>query len=252
ESTYRPIPYGVAGLRARRRYPLPSMEQPGMELSGTWAATIADEAARRVFFEPSHDDHDWEPVVLPGHWSTHPAFASSDGPVLHRKWFDSPEWAAVDDGTRSWLVFDGIFYLGDVWLDGSYLGDTEGYFFPHEFDVTEHMSGRSEHLLAIEVACARQSDRTAKRNITGVFQHWDCIDPDWNPGGIWRPVRLERTGPVRISRLRVLCREADQTRAILSFVADLDSDEARTVLLRTGVAGAAESLVEHSLAVGVN
>ena len=36
------------------------------------------------------------------------------------------------------------------------------------------------------------ADRTAKRNLTGVFQHWDCLDPDWNPGGIWRPVRIER------------------------------------------------------------
>ena len=48
------------------------MDQPGTELSGTWAATIADEALRRVFFEPSYDDHDWEPVALPGHWRTHP------------------------------------------------------------------------------------------------------------------------------------------------------------------------------------
>jgi len=229
------------------------MDQPGTELSGTWAATIADEALRRAFFEPSYDDHDWDAVVLPGHWRTHPAFASTDGPVLHRRWFDSPEWAGAEDrGARTWLVFDGIFYLGDVWLDGTYLGDTEGYFFPHEFDITEHVSGRGEHLLAIEVACARQSDRTAKRNITGVFQHWDCIDPDWNPGGIWRPVRLERTGPVRISRLRVLCREADATRAIISFVADLDSDEPHTVTVRTTVPGCAESSVEHSLAEGVN
>ncbi len=228
------------------------MDQPGTELSGTWAATIADEAARRVFFEPSHDDREWEPVTLPGHWRTHPAFASTDGPVLHRRWFDSPGWADAGDGARSWLVFDGIFYLGDVWLDASYLGDTEGYFFPHEFDVTEPMSRGGEHLLAIEVACARQSDRTAKRNITGVFQHWDCLDPDWNPGGIWQPVRLERTGPVRISRLRVLCREADTTRAILAIVADLDSDDTRTVTVRTSVAGLAESAVEHSLAVGVN
>ena len=111
-------------------------------------------------------------------------------------------------------MFDGVFYLGDVWLDGTYLGDTEGYFFPHEFDVTDTLAAGHEHLLAVEVACARQSDRTAKRNITGVFQHWDCLDPDWNPGGIWRPVRIERTGPVRMTRLRALCREADATRAI--------------------------------------
>ena len=136
----------------------------------------------------------------PGTGAHIPRFASTDGPLLHRRWFDSPDWAS--DGARSWLVFDGVFYLGDVWLDGTYLGDTEGYFFAHEFDVTAQVAEREEHLLAVETACARQSDRTAKRNITGVFQHWDCSDPDWNPGGIWRPVRLERTGPVRISRLR--------------------------------------------------
>ena len=28
----------------------------------------------------------------------------------------------------------------------------------------------------------RQRDRTAKRNITGVFQHWDCLDPRLEPG----------------------------------------------------------------------
>ena len=41
----------------------------------------------------------------------------------------------------------------------------------------------------------RPTDLTAKRNLTGVFQHWDCLDPDWNPGGIWRPVRVTETGP---------------------------------------------------------
>ena len=58
-------------------------------------------------------------------------------------------------------------------------------------------------MLGVEVACAPQTDRTHKRNLTGVFQHWDCLDPDWNPGGIWRPVALESTGPIRIQHLRV-------------------------------------------------
>ena len=39
-------------------------------------------------------------------------------------------------GARS-SSFDGIFYYGDVWLDGDYLGATEGYFFPHTFEVTD-------------------------------------------------------------------------------------------------------------------
>ena len=62
-------------------YPLADMDQPGIDLSGTWAATIADEPSRRAFFEPSYDDRHWDSVALPGHWRTHPAFASSDGPL---------------------------------------------------------------------------------------------------------------------------------------------------------------------------
>ena len=45
-------------------------------------------------------------------------------------------------GRRSWLVLDGLFYEGDVWLDGSYLGATEGYFFPHWFEVTDALPVR--------------------------------------------------------------------------------------------------------------
>ena len=96
------------------------------------------------------------------------------------------------EGRRAWLTFDGLFYQGDVWLDGAYLGDTEGYFAPHTFEVTDALRARGEHHLAVEVTCSRPTDLTAKRNITGVFQHWDCLDPDWNPGGIWRPVRVDR------------------------------------------------------------
>ena len=35
------------------------------------------------------------------------------------------------------------------------------------------------------------------------------IDRDWNPGGLWRPVHVYDTGPVRVERFRVLCRDAD-------------------------------------------
>ena len=37
-------------------------------------------------------------------------------------------------------MLDGVFYTSDVWLDGTYLGDTEGYFFPHAFEVTDALA----------------------------------------------------------------------------------------------------------------
>jgi beta-mannosidase len=224
-----------------------SLRQP-MDLSGAWRAVTADEHLRRAFPDPDLDDGGWEQVVVPGHWRSAPAFAGNDGPVLHRRRFEAP---VPVEGRRAWLTFDGLFYQGDVWLDGSYLGDTEGYFFPHTFEVTDALRDRSEHLLAVEVTCAPQRDRTAKRNLTGVFQHWDCLDPDWNPGGIWRPVQLTETGPVRIARLRAVCREATDRRAVLDLHATLDADAARTVALRTTLGGT-DDVTERSLAAGPN
>ena len=107
-------------------------------------------------------------------------------------------------------------------------------------------------MLAVEVACSPQPDRRAKRNLTGIFQHWDCMDPAWNPGGLWRGVRIERTGPVRIDRMRVLCRDAEPARANVMVRADLDSDESRTVRIRTTLDGDVERELEHSLAKGTN
>jgi beta-mannosidase len=219
-----------------------------VELGGTWRAAIADDDLRRTWQDEAFDDSGWEAVEVPGHWRSVPAFADTDGPLLYRCSFDASRPA---EDRRAWLTFDGLFYQGDVWLDGSYLGDTEGYFAPHTFEITDALSGRGDHHLAVEVTCARQHDLTAKRNITGVFQHWDCLDPDWNPGGLWRPVRVIETGPVRISRLRALCGEATAERAVLLLRATLDSDAARSVSVHTALGGH-ELVTDHPLATGAN
>jgi beta-mannosidase len=219
-----------------------------VDLTGTWRAAVADEALRRSWQEDDFDASGWEAIEVPGHWRSTPAFASEDGPLLYRRSFDAD---APADQRRAWLGFDGLFYQGDVWLDGAYLGDTEGYFVPHTVEVTEALRARREHHLAIEVTCARPGDLTAKRNLTGVFQHWDCLDPDWNPGGIWRPVQVTETGPVRIAGMRVLCREASEERAVVVLRAVLDSAGARVVRLVTRL-GEVDHEADHSLADGSN
>ncbi len=220
-----------------------------MDLSGPWRATLADDDLRRGALGLDYDDDSWEAVPVPGHWRSTPAFAESDGPLLYRTRF---ELDAGPGGARHWVVLDGVFYQADVFLDGAYLGDPEGYFFPHSYEITDLARLAPEHVLAVEVACAQPQDRRAKRNLTGVFQHWDCMDPAWNPGGLWRGVRIERTGPVRINRMRVLCRDAEPERANVMVRAELDSDEARTVRIRTTVDVAVERELEQSLAAGTN
>lgn len=220
-----------------------------MDLSGTWRAALADDDLRRSAFGLDFDDDDWEPIDVPGHWRSCAAFSNSDGPLIYRTRF---ELEPGPPGARSWAVLEGLFYQGDVWLDGAYLGDPEGYFFPHAYDITDLARLSPEHVLAVEVTCTPPVDRTAKRNITGVFQHWDCIDPTWNPGGLWRPVRIERTGPVRIETCRVICREAEEQRAVIAVHVTLDSADARTVRIRTRVDDRVERDLERSLGKGAN
>ncbi|MFA5886076.1 MAG: hypothetical protein WDA60_19660, partial [Acidimicrobiia bacterium] len=224
------------------------MDATGLDLSGTWRAAIADDDLRRAWQDDAFDAGGWEAVTVPGHWRSTPAFADTDGPLLYRHDFATHGPTA---DRRAWLTFDGLFYQGDMWLDGAYLGATEGYFAPHTFEVTDALRARAEHHLGVEVTCSRPTDLTAKRNITGVFQHWDCLDPDWNPGGLWRGVRLSETGPVRIARLRVLCREATPERAVVVLRATLDSAGARVVTLDTRLGGL-EQRVDQPLADGPN
>ena len=218
-----------------------------MELSGTWQALVANDELRRTWLDQA-DDGRWEPIDVPGHWRSTPAFSETDGPLLYRHQFDHDRPAADE---RHWLVLDGVFYQGDVWLDGGYVGDTEGYFFPHEFEVTDALSIRAEHVLGVEATCGAPTDRTAKKNITGVFQHWDSVDPDWNPGGIWRSVRIERSGPVRIRHLRVTCQEASEARAVVAFRAVLDVAEPGEATICSSVGEAVHSDTRQ-LAAGEN
>jgi len=221
-----------------------------VELIEGWRAAVDDEALRRVYPGVEYDDTDWHPIAASSQWRSNDAFAKTDGPLLYRARFET-----AAEKLRSWLAFDGIFYNADIWLDGAYVGDTEGYFVPHTFEVTNALRDRREHTIALEVACARPDDLTQKRNITGVFQHWDCLDPDDNPGGIWRPVRIEHTGSVRIATMRVLCPRADATRATLAFFADLDTIDAQTVVVRTTVTQGDRTVdheAEHQLAADQN
>ncbi|MDP9465464.1 MAG: hypothetical protein M3P52_12625, partial [Actinomycetota bacterium] len=183
-----------------------------MDLSGQWRANVADDERRRSAVGLEYDDDDWPEVEVPSHWRNLAPFAENDDALIYRKRF---ELAPAPEGRRHFVTLDGVFYQADVWLDGAYLGDPEGYFFPHSFDITGLSRLATEHVLAVEVACPPQRNRKSKRTITGVFQNWDAIDPTWNPGGLWRPVRIDTTGPVRIDRWRVLCRDVNDARAHL-------------------------------------
>ena len=220
-----------------------------LDLTGTWKATHATDDVLRTSVGLKIDDSMWMDIAVPGHWQTQPGFEDDNGPLLYHRRFETPKPA---DGERLFAVLDGIFYQADVWLDGAYLGDPEGYFSPHAYDITALSHLDTEHVLSVGVTCSPQRNRSSKRNITGVFQHWDCIDPEFNPGGVWRNVRIERTGPVRIDATRVLCRDASDASANVRMFAKLDSDRERSIRIVTLVDSRRVHEQERSVAKGSN
>lgn len=219
-----------------------------MDLSGEWRAAPATEELRRTFHEPDLDDRTWSPITIPGHWSEVEGLEAARS-VLHRTRFRHAPAAA---GRRLWLCLDGIAQQGDVWLDGAYVGDTDGYFVPHRFEITDQLGDRTEHVLGIDVGCNRFGDADNRTSLTGALQ-----DPELagaaqaNPGGIWAGVRIHETGTVAIRFFRALCVDANPTRARMTLRCVFDAPDGGTVTLRSRVAGH-EHEHEHSAAVGEN
>jgi len=202
-------------------------------LPGPWRAAEADETLRRDFPLEDLDDGDWPEITVPGAWRSTPAFAEADGPLLYRTRFTT---TPPGDDRRTFLEFDGVTVQGDVWLDGSYLGPTEGSFVPHLLEVTGPARARSDHLLAVEATCPPVGNPHEKRTLTGTTQGGRGIAP-WNPGGIGRPVRLRETGPVPLIHVRVVCTRATESVATLAFRAVVHTDRPRAVVFHTRILG---------------
>jgi beta-mannosidase len=218
-----------------------------MELDGRWVARAATDDVRRFGIGLDADDSDWDEIDVPGHWQQTAAFADNDGPLMYRHRFRAQ---APEPGHRRWITLDGVMYQSDAWLDGAYLGDAEGYFFPHSFDITPLIGIGDEHVLAVEVACSPQTG--PRTNITGVLQAWDGLPPGWNPGGLWRKVRMYDTGPIRIDRLRVLCRDADEQSAHVLLSATFDSDAPQDLTVVTRCDGEVIDEQASMVAAGLN
>ena len=178
-----------------------------MDLGGTWRAAIGRRGPPPHVARRPTTTHDWDPVTVPGHWRSDRRLRRLRRPAALPHPLRARRPGADDE--RWWLRFDGLFYQGDVWLDGAYVGDTEGYFFPHTFEVTEALAAADRaHARASRSPATRPATSRPSATSPASFQHAGCSTRRGTPAASGARSRLERTGPVRIRHLRVLCRDA--------------------------------------------
>lgn len=97
---------------------------------------------------------------------------------------------AVPGQDRVELDFDGINYRANIWLNGTKIAGSDrifGTFRQFRLDVTETVRKDGPNALAVEVFPAEPGALTLG------FVDWNPKPPDTNLG-IWRPVRVRRTG----------------------------------------------------------
>ncbi|MBK8946904.1 MAG: beta galactosidase jelly roll domain-containing protein [Ignavibacteriae bacterium] len=104
--------------------------------------------------------------------------------------------------TLSVLKFNGVDYFADIWLNGNYLGNHEGYFQSFDFNITDKLKFNDTNILIVKVDSPKEKPGEVwplkKQLIKGIFNHHDCRPGAWslefgqdqNTGGIWNDVEL--------------------------------------------------------------
>jgi beta-mannosidase len=166
-------------------------------------------------------DEGWFEQDLPAHWQQCRPLRYHTGKVVYRHRFNHQPAHDNTSARRYWLRANGLFFWSHIYLNGRDFGRHEGYFVPQEHEVTGMLS--NSNTLIIEVDCPEERRKSGKRMLTGVFSHWDALDPMANPGGVWLPIELAESGVAHIQGAQLYTERIDADAAQLYWQVDIDS-----------------------------
>ncbi|MCL1499337.1 glycosyl hydrolase 2 galactose-binding domain-containing protein [Xanthomonas nasturtii] len=170
--------------------------------------------------------------------------------LSRQDWWYRSSFALPADahGKRLELLFNGINYAGEIWVNGTQVGRTRGAFARGRFDVSKQLKpGRN--VVAVRVSppphpgIAHEQSMTAGVGENGGVQALDgptfiaSEGWDWIPAvrdrnvGLWQDVQLHATGPVAIGDTQVVTARLapDHRRAELEISMPLRNDGAAPV-----------------------
>jgi len=225
-------------------------------VAGGWRlASALDVGSAAEISRPGYDAARWLAATVPGTVLTtlvdrgiypDPAYGLNNLAIpeslnKHDWWyrteFDAP---ALPGDRRTQILFNGVNYASQVWLNGERLGTTTGAFIRGRFDVTGRLRAR-RNILSVRVSPPPHPGIPNEQSIKGgagenggmmmldgptfvATEGWD-----WIPGvrdrntGIWQDVELRATGDVRLGDPRVVTTLPlpDRSRADVTITAEL-------------------------------
>ena len=150
-----------------------------MSLNGTWKFNLVSEPSERPlnFFEEGFDASGWDNLPVPSNWEMHgydkPIYNNVEYPHANTPPFIKARPGYNDngsnyginpvgsyirtfvvpedwDGRRTFIHFGGIYSAAFVWVNGEYVGYTQGANNVAEFDITKNLK-KGENKLAVQV-----------------------------------------------------------------------------------------------------
>lgn len=144
--------------------------------------------------------------------------------INRKEWWYIRSFASPKIGQQQQvrLIFDGVDYFADVWLNGEKLGNHEGAFTGFSFDITKQLQAKSDNYLAVRVTSPwKVEGRSHYEFMKGEYEeNWDGMPGPGQvtfPLGLHRSVRLEVVALTRIETLQVSTATIGNDRADLKI-----------------------------------
>lgn len=186
------------------------------DLNGSWSRRIDqnDVGRRQSWYLDFPAGGGWRETKVPQNWYLDEEIGDYFGTVWYCRKFRAPKEMY---GQRLFLYFEGVDYLAEVWLNGTYLGLHEGMFNAFEYEITSCVNWEGENALIVRDSAPKDTteyiqadhDETPlseaykfhqSKGITQIKGHMieamhrpGCMTSfrqDGNSGGIWGDVRL--------------------------------------------------------------
>ena len=180
-----------------------------LSLNGTWRFHFVPEPSQRPldFWKEGYDTSAWDTIPVPSNWEMlgydKPLYCNVEYPHANTPPYikarpgynDGGKNYGIDpvgsyvrtfrvptdwDGRRTFIHFGGIYSAAFVWLNGQYVGYTQGSNNVSEFDITRYLKKGADNRLAVQVF--RWSDGS----------YLECQDM-FRMSGIFREVYLYNT-----------------------------------------------------------
>jgi beta-mannosidase len=194
-------------LRMDHKFAWPRQEQ--LLLDGPWQLAWTDPPKEPAALPANLQKLEWLSTTVPAevHWALHRA-GKAPHPYVglgakEMRWVEDKAWwfrrkftaPSEFKGKQLRLIFDGVDYYGRYWLNGQYLGRSEGAFGAVKIGAN-HVRFGKENDLVVRVDCAgyklgRQGGSPHASLVKSeLWSGWQLGAEDFNTVGIWQSVRL--------------------------------------------------------------